>query len=733
MTRAGERARAAVTALSIRDDQASTSGRYPPTDDEDCDGGDLRLNPVAGRRWVDPRARWVAASLAPHIHADSPEHARDVLTATVLCECSYKSPESHVRERVAELSREFPPFAVRLSGVSASVEGRARRRYLVAHAPGVTYVAFTGTREAMDFLADASFLQTPLLEGLGLSSSDGKLGSDVKSTRGTPMVHRGFAARARELRAPVRAVWRHARKRGDRLVLCGHSLGGAVAALAAVTLLAEADEDDAAGETLRCIAFASPPVGNSAMRRVLCQRGWDGAFTNVCVPEDPVPRLLFTPARQRAAAASAAASLARGVSAPVQPYVSPAARPRSPPSRDSSRDVNAARRLPRLVPLAVRAEDEEGDGKVTNSSKSSYLRAAGRVIRPEYVHLGPIHHLGHGGYVVVRSDTDDVASDTSITDDTRESAGAIAAVRHAVLRHAMRTYRARMVDLCRRVVKSPRSSPTSLPRPVDSAVGIVPNPKPSFAVAVVSASADGAAFAAAAAIRGNDLDLCNPRGGVKAEVRGWPCVVSSSPMGTSATTIIVRVSAPMFNGEKLPVADAGGPSAFGWEPMILSCGGDFGDSRVPVRVVPRRVWVRILDDTNEEDAAGLVNALREMDGGWIDFKPAPVEPRWRMRRLLGYDGAAPAPGDVVVVVTDRDVPEDVVSVVRVTPRTNVVDARRALLRVLATTERDALAYAVSEATEPKRGLFRSGFTFGAAAAAGAAFGAALRRDLDGEG
>ena len=140
-----------------------------------------------------------------------------------------------------------------------------------------------------------------------------------------------------------------------------------------------------------------------------------------------------------------------------------------------------------------------------------------------------------------------------------------------------------------------------------------------------------------------------------------------------------------------------------------------------------------MDGTNDEDAAALVNALREMDGGWIDFKPAPVEPRWRMRRLLGYDGAAPAPGDVVVVVTDRDVPEDVVSVVRVTPGTNVVDARRALLRLLATTERDALAYAVSEATEPKRGLFRSGFTFGAAAAAGAAFGAALRRDLEGEG
>ena len=225
-----------VTALSMRDDHSSTSGRYTFPDEED-DRVDLKLNPVAGRRWVDPRARWVAASLAPHLHADSPEHARDILTATVLCECSYKSPESHVRERVAELSREFPPFAVRPSGVSASVEGRARRRYLVARAPGVTYVAFAGTREAMDFLADASFLQTPLAEGLGL-------GSDVKSSAagGRPMVHRGFAARAREVRAHVRAVWRRARERGDRFVLCGHSLGGAVATLAAVAILAETDE-----------------------------------------------------------------------------------------------------------------------------------------------------------------------------------------------------------------------------------------------------------------------------------------------------------------------------------------------------------------------------------------------------------------------------------------------------------------------------------------------------------
>ena len=731
MTRAGERARALVTALSIRDDHSSTSGRYTLTDEED-DRVDLKLNPVAGRRWVDPRARWVAASLAPHLHADSPEHARDILTATVLCECSYKSPEAHVRERVAELSREFPPFAVRLSGVSASVEGRARRRYLVARAPGVTYVAFTGTREAMDFLADASFLQTPLAEGLGL-------GSDVKSSGGgRPMVHRGFAARAREVRAHVRAAWRRARERGDRFVLCGHSLGGAVATLAAVAILAESDESQSTAE-LRCVAFASPPVGNSALRRAVWERGWGPAFTNVCVPEDPVPRLLFTP-QQRAAAAKVDG-------------------PRQPPTRDNSREANAARRLPRLVPMVRRSDETQGDGK-GSAGKSSYLRAAGRAIRPEYVHMGPVHHLLRGGGIVssdghATSDDEGGAAgaaggDVAATDETREGGpGAIAAVRHAVLRHTMRTYRARMVELCDGAVRTgraakqgsyprhPPSSTGSLPRPVGTAMDAAPNPRPMIAVAVISVGEDGASFAASTFIRGTDLDLCDVKAGVKAEVRGWPCVVAASPMGSSE--LAVRVSAPSFNGEKLPDADAGGPSTFGWEPMILSCGGDFGDARIAARMAARRVWVTAGDDVEMDDVEDVADAFRETDGGWIDFRFVPVEPRRWIRRLLGSLGGAPpapTPGDVFVVVTAADVAEDGATV-RVTPGMNVRDARRALLGALQRTERDALAHAAGDValSDPRRrkSPFRQGFTFGAAAAAGAAFGAALRRDFEGEG
>ena len=95
----------------------------------------------------------------------------------------------------------------------------------------------------------------------------------------------------------------------------------------------------------------------------------------------------------------------------------------------------------------------------------------------------------------------------------------------------------------------------------------------------------------------------------------------------------------------------------------------------------------------------------------------------------------PAPGDVFVVVTAGDVAEDGATV-RVTPGTNVRDARRALLGALRRTERDALAHAADALfDDPRRrkSPFRQGFAFGAAAAAGAAFGAALRRDFEGEG
>ena len=194
---------------------------------------------------ADGRARRLASALAPRLGLDSPEHARDVLTAMILCECVAKATEAEALQRVAELQREFPPgvCAVREARLSLA---RVAHRYLVAEGPGATYVAYVGTQDARDLLADAAYLQTPLepttsgtATGGGRARDRDDAGGGRKSPpRGpTMMVHRGFASRARASRAVVAALWRDASARGNRLVLCGHSLGeqGAVVRPGAVT------------------------------------------------------------------------------------------------------------------------------------------------------------------------------------------------------------------------------------------------------------------------------------------------------------------------------------------------------------------------------------------------------------------------------------------------------------------------------------------------------------------
>ena len=116
------------------------------------------------------RDRRIASRLAPHLGVSSPEHVRDVLTAMVLCECVYKTPESEVRSKVAEFQAELPPGVVDVRGLQVSLD-HVKHRYLVAESPGAVYVACMGTKEARDLLADAAYLQTPLV--LAALAADG--------------------------------------------------------------------------------------------------------------------------------------------------------------------------------------------------------------------------------------------------------------------------------------------------------------------------------------------------------------------------------------------------------------------------------------------------------------------------------------------------------------------------------------------------------------------------------
>ncbi|XP_016541816.2 uncharacterized protein LOC107842470 isoform X4 [Capsicum annuum] len=120
------------------------------------------------------------------------------------------------------------------------------------------------------------------------------LDSKTRPTKLTqkPAAHRGFMARAKGI--PALELYRLAQKKKCRLVLCGHSLGGAVAVLATLAILRvfAASLKDNEKVQVKCITFSQPPVGNAALRDYVNGKGWQHYFKTYCIPEDLVPRIL---------------------------------------------------------------------------------------------------------------------------------------------------------------------------------------------------------------------------------------------------------------------------------------------------------------------------------------------------------------------------------------------------------------------------------------------------------
>ncbi|XVF81267.1 hypothetical protein PTKIN_Ptkin15bG0142300 [Pterospermum kingtungense] len=109
-----------------------------------------------------------------------------------------------------------------------------------------------------------------------------------------PAAHRGFLARAKGI--PALELYRLAQKKKRKLVLCGHSLGGAVAALATLAILrviaVSSSSKESENVQVKCITFSQPAVGNAALRDYVNRKGWQHYFKSYCIPEDLVPRIL---------------------------------------------------------------------------------------------------------------------------------------------------------------------------------------------------------------------------------------------------------------------------------------------------------------------------------------------------------------------------------------------------------------------------------------------------------
>lgn len=97
-------------------------------------------------------------------------------------------------------------------------------------------------------------------------------------------LHKGFAAGWREIRNVTTAAMKAAREQNPnfRLVVTGHSLGGAVATIATARLRTE-------GFPVEAYTFGSPRVGNAAFVNWFAEQ--DGIQRRVTHEDDPVPRL----------------------------------------------------------------------------------------------------------------------------------------------------------------------------------------------------------------------------------------------------------------------------------------------------------------------------------------------------------------------------------------------------------------------------------------------------------
>jgi hypothetical protein len=136
------------------------------------------------------------------------------------------------------------------------------------------FVTFAGTASAAGALADAAELNVPFAESRARW---------IFASAGVVYVHAGFAAQLRALEAPLLAALDAARV--EAVEFAGHSLGGALAQLAALRFACSARGARAATS---CVHFGAPRVGGAAFADLFARAV--PRCVAVVAEHDPVPR-----------------------------------------------------------------------------------------------------------------------------------------------------------------------------------------------------------------------------------------------------------------------------------------------------------------------------------------------------------------------------------------------------------------------------------------------------------
>uniref|UniRef100_J3LCW2 Fungal lipase-type domain-containing protein n=1 Tax=Oryza brachyantha TaxID=4533 RepID=J3LCW2_ORYBR len=224
----------------------------------------------------------------------------------------FQRPVSEMMRYINKFKSDFGGNIVSLERVQPSLD-HVPHRYLLAETGDTLFATFIGTKQYKDIIADVNILQGTvfhedtahdLSDAVKCVQNDDQMGEENLGTsyrekskqlrKSKPAAHRGFLARAKGI--PALELYKLAQKKNRKLVLCGHSLGGAVAALATLAILRVLASSSPSKEPnrlqVKCITFSQPPVGNAALRDYVHRRGWQDYFKSYCIPEDLVPRIL---------------------------------------------------------------------------------------------------------------------------------------------------------------------------------------------------------------------------------------------------------------------------------------------------------------------------------------------------------------------------------------------------------------------------------------------------------
>lgn len=251
------------------------------------------LAPLQARMQAQLAGTEAVQAACRQLGVDSLSELQDLMNCVLLAEHVYKIVDHTTDVSVSlinSVKAQFPPHLTTLRTVQWA-QPHVRHRYLLGESDDAVYVSFMGTKLPRDMATNANLFQEEVVLDAAMLSSGPSAevgeGAGVAGGR-TLAAHRGFLARAGSI--PVQQLYQEARARGKRLVLCGHSLGGAVASLCAIRLLQHLPPN--LHHTVSVYGFATPALGNEALQAAVREMGWHSRIRNYISPDDPIPKLL---------------------------------------------------------------------------------------------------------------------------------------------------------------------------------------------------------------------------------------------------------------------------------------------------------------------------------------------------------------------------------------------------------------------------------------------------------